>query len=181
MNLQAIDIEEVARASELWQKIIDASEDGWVWHTWIAHKFNLEAGTEYGACDLSFFVYDGEQAIGVVPLIVEERAGCLQAACYPGFLPWPCFAGREGREDFEDFAFTELERRARSAGAQGILFYLTPPRMTAKDESRARCVALHYGYEAFSVDSHLATIDKEWRSRVRDRYRRYVKKFSPKG
>lgn len=176
--MRAVDISAVASASVLWQRLVDASPDAWLWHTWLAHEFNLEAGREYGAHDLSFFVYNGEQAIGAVPLIIEERSGRLQAAYYSGFLPWPCFAGIKGREDFENFVFVELERRARTAGAKSILVYLTPPRMTVEDHSRAQRIAEKYGYEVFSFESHLAVVDGKWCSRVRNRYKRYVRKFS---
>src|SRR3989344_9022766 len=56
MEPQAIDISKVDGASGLWQEIVDESSDGWIWHTWLAHEVNLEAGRGYGAHDLSFFV-----------------------------------------------------------------------------------------------------------------------------
>lgn len=180
MDLQAIDISKVDGAPKLWQEIVDASSDGWLWHTWLAHEFNFEAGREYGARDLSFFVYNGKRAIGVVPLIVEERNGQLQAAYYSGYLPWPCFAGGfTEREAFEHFAFEELERRARAAGARRIIAYLTPPKDAGDEEERVTRCAREHGYTLVSFDSHIALLDDGWRSRIRERYRRYVKKFLP--
>src|SRR3989338_9939070 len=115
MNIQTVNIGDVARAPELWQEIADASRDGWIWHTWLAHEFNLCAGEKFKAKDHSFFVYEDEKAVGVVPLIVQGE----EAMYYSGFLPWPCFRqGIQHREEMEDFAFKELERpRPPAAGA----------------------------------------------------------------
>ncbi|MDP2650062.1 MAG: hypothetical protein Q8P16_00685, partial [bacterium] len=180
MNIQAIDISKVNGAPTLWKEIVDASSDGWIWHTWLAHEFNLEAGIEYGARDASFFVYKGGRAVGVVPLIVEKRSGQLQAAYYSGYLPWPCFtAGSTEREELERFAFEELERRARAMGALRIIMYLTPSKDIGDEEERVKRCAREHCYTPASFDSHVATLDGEWRSRVRERYRRYVKKFLP--
>ena len=113
MNIQTVNIGDVARAPELWQEIADASRDGWIWHTWLAHEFNLCAGEKFKAKDHSFFVYEDEKAVGVVPLIVQGE----EAMYYSGFLPWPCFRqGIQPREELEDFAFKELERRAECRG-----------------------------------------------------------------
>lgn len=180
MIFTAIDILSVPDGAQLWRRLVDASVDGWLWHTWAAHEFNLEAGARYGARDLSFFVYDGTRAAGVVPLIVEERNGQRQAAYYSGFLPWPCFAGTVlEREAFEDFAFMELERRARAAGATHIVIHLIPPQDAGDEKQRTARVAANFGYVQHSFDSHIAVLDAEWRFRIRERYRRYVKKFSP--
>ena len=176
MNIQTVNIGDVARAPELWQEITNASRDGWIWHTWLAHEFNLSAGETLKAEDHSFFVYEDEKAVGVVPLIVQGE----EAMYYSGFLPWPCFRqGIQHREELEDFAFKELERRARSAGAHRIKLRLTPSQNVGDEEARVKQAAVKYGYEPKHFDSHVVTITDKTLDAVRERYRRYHKKYSP--
>lgn len=171
MKLQAINIQDVANAPTLWKEIVDASLDGWTWHTWQAHEFNLCSGAQYAAKDLSFFVYNGEQAVGVVPLIVEERGGRRRAAYYSGFLPWPCFRRNVGERDaLEDFAFSELEQRAKDASATSIVVMLTPPVNTGDEESRARRIAQEKGYDVTTAKWHFTEVTPELLSHVRSRY-----------
>ncbi len=178
MDLQAIDIAKVDGAPKLWQEIVDASSDGWLWHTWLSHEFNLCAGEKYAARDLSFFVYDRGRAVGVVPLIIEEREGTLQAAYYSGFLPWPCFRKDvQNREALEDFACTELEQRARKAGAESIFVFFAPPQNTSNEESRVRRIAFRNGYETIISEHHFTEVMPQLLVRVCSRYD--YKRFSP--
>ncbi len=182
MNLQAIDIQKVADAPELWQEIVDASTDGWHWHTWLAHEFNLCAGETYAAQDLSFFVYEDRKAVGVVPLIVQEkRVGDTierEATYYSGFLPWPCFRHEvQSRETLEDFAFEELERRARKADAHHIRFWLTPPIHRGDELERVTRVATEHKYRYLPLSFHVATVSSQTLAVVRSRYD--YKHFSP--
>ena len=184
MNLRATDIQEVARASELWQEVVDASEDGWLWHTWRTHEFNLSAGETYKAKDLSFFVYEGERAVGVVPLIIQEKKAEdgveREATYYSGFLPWPCFRSDvQNKEELEDFAFAELERRVRKAGARCIKVRLTPPQNAGDEEVRVGRIAEAHAFTPHHFDSHVAAVTSDTLTEVRERYRRYHRKYAP--
>src|SRR3989344_1031507 len=183
MHTQTINIGDVSEAPELWQRIVDASRDGWFWHTWITHEFNLCAGETSGAEDHSFFIYVGGEAVGVVPLIVQEGAeegAGREATYYSGFLPWPCFSEDAGQSEvLEDFAFPELEKYARQAGARRIRVRLTPPRSSGDEEAWVKRVAAKYGYEPTHFDSHVVAITDKTLDMVRERYRRYHKKYAP--
>ncbi len=183
MNLRAIDISKVAGAPELWQEIVEASPDGWIWHTWLAHEFNLCAGEKFKATDHSFFVYENGKAVGVVPLIIQEKSiGDFvgrEATYYSGFLPWPCFAENTGQEAHEDFAFAELERRARGAGAGHIRMLLAPPHNTGDEGECIERVASTHHYLHSSSHSQVVRIDADALSRVRTRSRQYYKKHAP--
>ena len=184
MEPQAIDISKVDGASGLWQEIVDASSDGWIWHTWLAHEFNLCAGEKYAAKDYSFFVYENGKAVGIVPLIIQEKnigdGTEREATYYSGFLPWPCFRqGIQHREEMEDFEFKELGGRARGAGAHRIKLRLTPSQNVGDEEARVKQAAVKYGYEPKHFDSHVVTITDKTLDAVRERYRRYYKKYSP--
>ncbi len=170
----------VQGAAALWDSVVRDSPDGWMFHTSTVKDFNVCAGQPFDAKDLSFFVYDGERAVGVVPLTVEKRGDTLQASYYSGYLPWPVFCGEPAqREAFEDFAFIELEKRAKAAGATRIIEYLIAARDRGDEEARINRVANKFGYSPVSFDMHQAVLDENAHARIRDRYVRYIRKFSP--
>ena len=108
MKIEAIEVQKVTGAPALWQEIVDASRNGWIWHTWTFHEFNLCAGKQFEATDLSFFIYQDGQAVGVVPLMVQNvTLGAYtgrEATGYSGPLSWPCF-----RKDLDPERIKELE------------------------------------------------------------------------
>ncbi len=184
MKITAIDIQKVMGASALWQEIVDASDDGWVLHTWLSHEFNLCAGEQYNAQDLSFFVYENGKAVGVVPLIIQEkRVGSSkerEAMYYSGFLPWPCFRQDvSNRDALEDFAFAELDRRIRGVGAHIPLILLMPSQSSTDDERRVKRIAALYGFTPKQLDRHMVIITEGTLRTVRRTFRRYYKKYAP--
>lgn len=177
MDIQAIDISKIHGAPKLWQEIVDASSDGWIWHTWLAHEFNLCAGEKFKATDHSFFIYEDGKAVGVVPLIIQEKTiGDVkghEAIYYSSFLPWPCFrADIEPKHaaEIETFAFTELERRAREAGASRIVCRMTPPTQRGDEHERVARVAKDHHYLYLPLTSHLATVSPQTFATVRAHY-----------
>lgn len=183
MKIQAVAIKEVTGVPELWQEIVGASPDGWFWNTWTNHEFNLCAGQKFNAIDYSFFIYDDDRAVGVVPLIIQERVidgvAMREAVYYSGFLPWPCIRHDvENREEVENFVFEEIEKRAREAGVRRVLMRLIPPRNIGNEESRVSKIAETHGYTVRHFDSHVVEITNNTLKEVRERYRRYYKKYS---
>jgi GNAT superfamily N-acetyltransferase len=177
MNPHAISITEVDEAPKLWQETVDASESSWIWHTWLAHEFNLCAGEKYKAQDLSFFVYDEKKAVGVVPLIMQEKTigdfKGLEASYYSGFLPWPCFRAdldAECASELESFAFTELERRAREAGAGRIVMQMATPPNQSDERERVARVAAEHSYLIAPLKHHVAAVNAGALSAARSRY-----------
>src|SRR3989344_3994468 len=153
MKIEAIEVQKVTGAPALWQEIVDASRNGWIWHTWTFHEFNLCAGKQFEATDLSFFIYQDGQAVGVVPLMVQNvTLGAYtgrEATGYSGPLSWPCFSkdlDPERIKELETFAFTELERRARSAGAARISFLIIPPIDQDNEQDYIARIAAEYHY-----------------------------------
>lgn len=184
MDIRAIAIRDVDEAPKLWQEIVDASEDGWIWHTWAAHEYNLCAGQKFAAVDHSFFIYQDGKSVGVVPLTIQEKSTGdaieREAAYYSGFLPWPCFRHDvHDLEKLEDFACEELMQRARTAGARRIKIRFTPPRNSGNEETRIGRVATKYAFQLNHFDSHVVSITDGTLDAVRERYRRYHKKYSP--
>ncbi|KKW27880.1 MAG: hypothetical protein UY70_C0006G0029 [Candidatus Kaiserbacteria bacterium GW2011_GWB1_52_6] len=174
------EISDVHDTGTLWQKIADQSADAWVWHTWAAHEFNVCAATQYDVVDRSFFVYEGDLPVGVVPLTFQKSSRGIEAIYYSGFLPWPalCHVGA-GRRLLEEGIFEEIERRAKDHGVSLIRFWFTPPVPGVGDDERTAHIAQLFGYDRTALAFHEVEIDSDTLSRVRDRYRRYHKKYFP--
>ena len=96
-------------------------------------------------------------------------------------MPWPCFRAEENSflTALEDFAFEELERRAKVAKVGHICMQLTPPVNQGDEHKRIERIVQKYTYVHSRVDSHIVVINPETLSLVRKRYKRYYKKFSP--
>ena len=184
-SLTVVDVSSVSGASKVWQEIVDNSLDGWIWHTRTAFIFNLCAGKPHEAEDHSFFICKNSKPVGVVPLIIQKKQlgefSGREAAFYSGFLPWPCFH-RDATTNLislEDFAFEELERRTRAAKVGHIRMQLTPPVNCGNEHKRVERIINKYAYVHSHIHSHIVPITSHTLSLVRERYKRYYKKFSP--
>jgi hypothetical protein len=184
LSLAALSIDEVRDAALIWKSLTDLSQDAWFWHTWANMQFNLVAAQKYEARNLSFFVLQGGKPVGVVPLMVNrvtvgDVSGC-EASYYGGPLPWPALLpGVPELEALENFAFFELETRVREAQAERIRLRLEPPTPTHTDQQRLEQRVKQNQYLDSSYVSHHMTLEADTLVQVRERYRRYVKKFAP--
>lgn len=187
MEIKAVSTADVSDAEKLWTDTVDASPDAWAWHTWTALQFNLVAGQKFEARDDSFFIYADGKPVGVVILVYQKKTvgdfEGLEASYYSGFLPWPCFVdGVEGEElnALEDFAFQELERRARAAGAGHIRVRRVPPTDPDDEGEHIERIARTHKYIHRSFSVGVVGITPETLTKdVRERYRRYYHKFAP--
>jgi Acetyltransferase (GNAT) domain len=182
MAYSVLPLELAPEANRVWQRLADACPDAWFWHTWANMQFNFVASQKSDVRNLSFFVMRDGQAVGLVPLMVNrttagEWSG-WEASYYGAPLPWPAFLAE--LPDFaaaEQFALTELETRAREAGAERIRLRLEPPLPAPNERERlGRAVALRYLDSSYV--SHFMAVNAETLANVRERYRRYVKKFA---
>jgi len=180
---RALPLDAAPDAMKLWQCVADACPDAWFWHTWANMQFNFVAAQKTEVRNLSFFVMRDEQAVGLVPLMVNRtQVGTLdawEASYYGGPMPWPAFVtDLPDVTAAEQFALTELEARARDAKAERIRLRLEPPLPALNERERLeRAVALRYLDSSYL--SHWLTVEENTLANVRERYRRYVKKFGP--
>ena len=179
--LRAVDARELDRADELWARIVKDAPQAWCWHTKRWAAFVKSACPDPEPLDLSFFVFEGDVPLALVPLAisnVKEGADILRDASYNGGpLPWPAVVrDAPGIEEIEHYAFVEAERRARAAGAERIRFASTSPFVTLAPDAWFEPMAVKLGYIDTSYDSHLVAIDEGVFERVRKRYRQYVRK-----
>lgn len=184
--LSVLPIEGIPDCGRVWQQLADACPDAWFWHTWANMQFNFVAAEKTDVRNLSFFVMSDDQPVGIVPLMVSSAKIAdrpfLEASYYSGPLPWPAFmAGLPAAAAAEQFALTELESRARQAGAERIRLRLEPPSPSPSHHDRTRLenLVIARRYLDSSYSSHWMRLDEHTLHNVRERYRRYVKKFSP--
>lgn len=179
-----VDYAEAPDGAASWDRLVSESAEGWIVHTRANFDFNFCAALEFDARDLSFFLMRGGRAIGVVPLTVQKRRlGAFEgreAAYYSGYLPWPCFApDLADLPGVEELAFMELERRARGAGAGRIRVRSYPAAAIPDEAERVARAASTGRFAHSSFASHVVALEPDVLSKVRERYRRYHKKFSP--
>lgn len=169
---------------EIWDRLVELCPDAWFFHTRLmidARKiFMTEAGLSF--TDLSFFIEQDGEVIGLMPLVISpvKVSGVVyQEASFSGIaLPWPIFTLEgEELEKAEDFAFAEAERRAISSNAARISYTLVPPAEWEKQASRFTKILSGRRYLDASYLSHNMIMDDHVLMNVRERYRRYVKKF----
>jgi hypothetical protein len=184
-GLSTLEVCSAPDAAGVWKSLAESCPDAWFWHTWANMEFNFVAAQKNEARNLSFFVLQDEKPIGLVPLLVERaRIGNdfsgWDAAYYGGPLPWPAFlSGLADFEIIEEYAFRELEQRSRQAGAGRIRIRLSPPQPLGNEQQRlARAISAHR-YLDSSYISHSLDVQPDSLAHVRERYRRYVKKFMP--
>lgn len=181
----AVAVSDVKDAREVWNRLVDSCRDAWFWHTWTNLQFNLVAGEKFEAQNLSFFVFRDGEPVGLVPLMVSRvqigDISAWDASYYGAPVPWPAFLpDLPDPEDADDFALRELESRARAAKAERIRLRLEPAFPMADEQSRLSRAVKGLRYLDSSYVSHCVNLDGNTLSNVRERYRRYVKKYSPK-
>ncbi|GEM_PF-1968740 len=184
--LSAVDVASVPDGPRLWQEIVEESPLAWFWHTRALFLYNLFAGDSAEAKDQSFFIYRDGEVVGLVPFIIQNvTLGAFtgrEANSHSGMLPWPLTRPHEERlhgVECEDFAFVEVERRARAAGAARIVFLLSPPHSIGQEDARIERAAYAHKYVCSQSKQHSIAIDQGTLANVRERYRRYYDKFSP--
>ncbi len=175
-----LDVTSAPAAERMWSEVAAASPEAWLWHTWRTLTFTISAGAALHPANASFFVMDGADIVGIVPLVIHDgSAGGREASYHPGigFLPWPaCIPGYD-RSRFDDAAFPELERRASAAGASYISVSLATPHTGHEEGERAGRVANEFGYSLSHFDMHSTVPTQESLAKAKSRYD--FKHFSP--
>jgi len=183
-SVKALSLEEMRDASTVWKELAAACPDAWFWHSWANMQFNFVAGQKNEAANLSFFVMLNEKPVGIVPLLINRaRMGDVEgweASYYGAPLPWPAFLDVPEVETLERFAFAELEARAKSRQVERIRLRLEPPLPSGNERQCLERAVREHNYLDSSYDSHYMELAPDCLGRVRERYRRYVRKFGPR-
>lgn len=177
-TLTAREVNDTLDAPAIWQLFTNASPLAGLWHTWAWRTYILAEGKPYKAQDHSFFIYNGTTIVGLCPLVFQHRMTddkeWVVAAYHTGLLPWPLTTTPEA----EDFAFEEIERRARKVGVVHIAMQLYSSLYQGDEKTRVERVALKHLYIASQNRVQVVEVRGAY-ERSRERFRRYDKKFSP--
>jgi hypothetical protein len=166
-----------------WDMLCLQSEFGWCWHSRLWKKFVVEISEKRNTTDLSFLVFDEGKAVGLCSLLVMdiERDNTLirEASYAGGALPWPCIdPGYTQPFELLQYIFKKAEEMSVSNNAQYIKFSCTAPGLTNKGTELIHAVMLSEKYIDSSFDSSLVNPDNTDIHTIRERYKRYIGKFS---
>jgi hypothetical protein len=155
-----------------WDEFVRTAPTAWFWSTRAMHEFRLCCLENANVLveDASFMLLRDGVPLGLAPLVFCREDGSLTAS-YDAPLPWPMASTPKD----EAILFDEIERRIAVAQAGRARFLLAPP---AGDLSaRFAQTVRQRSMIDVSFSSHDVQIDQSTLGSVRERYRRYIRKF----
>lgn len=183
MPYDLIEIKDAADPAGLWDSLVEASPEGWFWADRLVHDFRLTRMRAEGrlVADRSFFLSEEGRPLALVPCVFakDPQGQGISMTYSDAPLPWPMVIGDAAdRPGILDAAFDALEERAREGQVGRLSLMLSPPGPgDALDEEFARIVRRRSFIDTSKM-SHYVQVGPDTLSQVRERYRRYVKKFS---
>ncbi|HTI86989.1 MAG TPA: GNAT family N-acetyltransferase [Alphaproteobacteria bacterium] len=186
-TFEFVDVSQWPQSDSAWDEVVAAAPAAWVWTTRLAHNFRLSTLRAAGElhADRSFFLIDQGRPVGLMPLVIRRSAtgggAGLEASYREAPLPWPSVVpGTTPLRDIEEAMLEEAETRCRAVAAGRLSLMLSPPEPNAEVTSRFTAIARRRGYLDSSYPSHWMRVGPETLSQVRERYRRDVRKFTPR-
>jgi hypothetical protein len=175
-----LDLAASSDAPRLWHTIIDASPDAGVWSTYSNYRFRLSHLQARGAlvADRSFVLFHDGQPCGLAPVVLA-RDDEMVVATYGGIsLTWPLIVPGIGDPlEIERSLGDGVERRARDGGPGQLSLMFTPSDGGAGCADRFHRIVRERHFIDTSYMAHCVDVSHDTLSTVRDRYRRYVRKF----
>jgi hypothetical protein len=181
--LRCVPVGEINEWETHWDQLVEESSVGWILHSRLWHNVMLEILSGSNVSDRSFFlVHPDSGPVALCPLLISDvRYGgeTFREAGFNGAgLPWPCISATGQLPDgILRHAINEAERLSRLNGAEKISFMSSSPESTA-DSYWYKELMASLPYLDASYESHLVNINSDTLLTVRERYRRYVKKYS---
>jgi hypothetical protein len=166
-------MEEFLDPREHWDEVVEKAPSAWFWSTRAMHDFRVCCLESAGALlgDASFLLVRDGKPVGLAPLVFCRDGTSASASYGDTPLPWP--AAVEAKD--EPLLFDEIERRIAAAGVDRARFMLAP---ASGDLSGlfAQTVRQRSMIDV-SFQSHDIAVDQNTLPNVRERYRRYIRKF----
>ncbi|NQV82486.1 MAG: GNAT family N-acetyltransferase [Rhodospirillales bacterium] len=181
-TLRFLDVTPEESGLKVWEDLVERCPDAWYMHTPAFYRY-VAAATGAQFENASFIVENEGRPVGLVPLALGPlKLGdyeTREASYYGGPLPWPCFLNGADKDwELELAAFAEAERRTAQRGGKRVRYMLSPPKPDDDDQRRFARIIAKYHYLDTGYSSHWMTIDSDSETGIRDRYKRYIKKFS---
>lgn len=166
----------------MWDSVVARSSEAWIWHDRLMRDYALAAAAPRAPIDRSFVVLVDGHPSALAPLAVETvRIGAhegRETALYGAPVPWPCIVDdMADRERIEQAALDEIERRSRKAGAGVLRLQWWPAFVAGRKRAGLEAVFRNRSYTGHEFKSHLIAIDDGTLDRVRERFRRYNRKY----
>lgn len=185
MNLSFANSNTISDAGKTWSAVVAAAPNAWVWATHEVHQFRLSVLNSSArlVSDESFFLKRGDKVCGLAPLVLirDEDSDAVLASYGGTGLPWPMLTAEASNLDEAETALLdELERRVKSAGAAMISLMLAPPLVSNEMRDKFMRTVRDRCFVDTSFQSHTLSVSEATPPMVRERYRRYVRKFGPK-
>jgi ribosomal protein S18 acetylase RimI-like enzyme len=182
MAYEIADVSTLKNGKAAWDSVVEATPEAWLWTTSSMHKFRTCVLEKTGRLvgDHSFVVLDKGTPCGLAPLVLScEAAGGMVVAAYGDVaLPWPLVAGHIAeRAAVENILLDEIERRVRASGGGMLSLMLAPPGLGSNVAAAFNEVVRKRSFVDSSFSSHWIDVSPATLTEVRERYRRYVKKF----
>jgi hypothetical protein len=182
MTYEIADVSSLKNAAVAWDAVVEATPEAWLWTTSAMHAFRTCTLEKTGrlAGDHSFVVLDDGKPCGLAPLVLSRMpTEDITVASYGDIaLPWPLVAGQiSDRPAVENLLLDEVERRVRALGGGMLSLMQAPPGVGADSAAGFIDTVRKRSFVDNSFFSHWVDVSPATLTGVRERYRRYVKKF----
>ena len=182
MTYEIADVATLKNGRAAWDAVVEAAPEAWLWTTSAMHEFRKCILEKTGRLtgDHSFVVLNDGTPCGLAPLVLSrESAEDIAVAAYGDVaLPWPLVvAHAPERSAVENILLDEVERRVRSLGGGMLSLMLAPPAVGANVAASFIETVRKRSFVDNSFSSHWIDVSPATLGEVRERYRRYVKKF----
>jgi hypothetical protein len=182
MAYEIADVSTLKNGKAAWDAVVEAAPEAWLWTTSAMHEFRTCVLQKTGrlAGDHSFVVLDNGTPCGLAPLVLSREPNeSFTVAAYGDIaLPWPLVAGHVAeRPAVENILLDEVERRVRALGGGMLSLMLAPPGVGVNVAAGFIETVRKRSFVDNSFPSHWVDVSPATLTEVRERYRRYVKKF----
>lgn len=146
-------------------------------------RLSVLQGNDRLVADHSFFAMRDGRPVGLSPLFLvrDKENGQVKASYGDAPLPWPMVVDAALESELlQDVLLDEVERRCHAGNAGMISLMLSPPGPSAGMTDDFNRIVRKRNFVDVSYDSHALEVTTDSPGAVRERYRRYVRKFSPK-
>lgn len=183
--IEFVDVSGLSQPESIWSEVVASSPDAWIWTSQSVHQFRVSnfISANVAFRDISFVAMKDGRAVGLAPLVVfSSKTGDYEGreAGYMGApLPWPCISFGADAE-VETLILDEMERRTIAAGAGKISLVFSPPIAREEDAERFYRTLRSRNFVDVSYLSHAMSIETDFLSKIRPKYRQNIRKFRDK-
>ena len=190
-----LDVESIDNPLNIWNQIIEKSlMSSWL-HNYNYYKFSISSSKDSNLVNKSFFVYSENKYVALAIVLIHDVKPSRpdgrvskeaydtkrEATCYGSPLPWPCIVELKDANEFdeiEDIIFEEIEKRVIEENSERVRFILCPSNDGCVNQEKFFYIIKKRSYIDSSYVCHNVIINHNTISKIRKRYKQYIRKFS---